>query len=82
MSTRIVPSLQYDVIVVKKRRKEEEKKIEKSFVIGMDLALGPSKNVFTNFKVGRWIKNCGKIKDAQEKKGTVSLGKGKLLNSF
>ena len=26
ISTQIVPSLQYDVIVVKKRRKEEEKK--------------------------------------------------------
>ena len=60
----------------KRRWKEEEKKFEKSFVIGTDPAWGPSKIVFTNFKVGRWVKNCGKIIDAQVKKGGGVIREG------
>ena len=76
ISTQIVPSLQYDVIVVRKEEERKKKKNRKIFCYRNRSSLGAIQNCFHQFQGGRWVKNCGKIIDAQVKKGGGVIREG------
>ena len=64
ISTQIVPSLQYDVIVVKKRRRKEEEKNQKIFCYRNGSSFGAFQNCFHQFQggeVGQTISEAYKL---------------------